>query len=176
MLKHALSFFVMLGTFTGQAQQVQVEFDKNTDFSPYKTFRFGECAVITPKDQRQLPDSTVQRIISRAIAKELESKGMQKADDSANMVVTYIAGMQQLSVAGSVGPLGVSPSDPNQTYLRDYQQGNLVIDLNDSHNNKLLWRVKGINSTGGALDQVVDRIVGHGFKKFSLKPKKTKKK
>ena len=107
------------------------------------------------------------------MARELTRKGLKLAD-TAQLVVSYIAGMQQLSDAGSVGPLGISPGNSSQTYLRDYQQGNLVIDLNSASNNNLIWRIRATTNGGGPLETTIDRMVGQGFKKFTIKPKKKK--
>jgi hypothetical protein len=61
--------------------------------------------------------------------------------------------------------------------MHEYRQGSLVIDLNDTRNNKLLWRISSSTGTGmGDAEQSIDRIVGQGFKKFSIQPKKVKKK
>lgn len=172
MPKSALIFCLLLAHLSLHAQ-VQVEYDKNRDLTPYKTFRFGEGEIITPKDQRVYADTTVHRIIRDAIRKELLDKGLQEVDTAA-VTVTYIAGMQQLSSAGTVGPLGISPTNPNQNYMRDYQQGTLVIDLNDARSNYLIWRIRVSNSTGAAMESLIERSVAQGFKKFSIAPKKKK--
>ena len=159
-------------TIQVSAQQIKVEFDKGRDFSRYRTFRFGEGQITTPRDQRTLPDSTIHRWIKSAILEELTEKGL-KPSDSADIVVSYLTGVEQRSDMGSVGPLGMTPGSTSQTYLRDYQQGNLVIDLNDSHNNQLIWRVSAVTQSGqGEGDKIIDEVVEKGFRKLSLKPKK----
>ena len=168
----------LLVHFFSWAQDFKVEYEKKADFSQYKTFRFGEGEIITPKDLRVVPDTTLHRWVHDAVAKELTKKGLQRGDSSADLTVSYIAGSQMRSDAGNVGPLGLTPGGTSsQTYMHDYRQGSLVIDLNDTKNNKLVWRISSSTSTGIAdAERSIDRIVGQGFRKFSLHPKKVKKK
>ncbi len=164
--------------FFSRAQEFKVEYEKNADLSHYRTFRFGEGEIITPKDQRQVPDTTVHKWVRDAVAKELKKKGLLLADSSADLTVTYIVGSQMRSDAGNVGPLGLTPGGTSsQTYMHDYRAGSIVIDLNDTKNSKLMWRISSSTSTGiGDAERSIDRIVGKGFKKFSIQPKKEKKK
>jgi hypothetical protein len=163
--------------FFSWAQDFKVEYEKNADLSHYKTFRFGEGEIITPKDLRQVPDTALHQWVRDAVREELTRKGMHPGDSTADLTVSYIVGSQIRSDAGNVGPLGLTPGGTSsQTYMHDYRQGSIVIDLNDTKNNKLLWRVSSSRSTGiGDAARSIDRIVGQGFKKFSIQPKKVKK-
>ncbi|HCZ37070.1 MAG TPA: hypothetical protein DHV26_14210 [Cytophagales bacterium] len=157
------------------AQEIKVEFDKNHDFSQYKTFRFGEAEVITPKDQKQVSDEEIKRWIVKAITTELSLKGLKQVDSASDLVVSYVVGTLSRSAMGNVGPMGMAPGSNERTYIRDYQQGSLIIDLNDSKN-FLLWRINSttnMSSAGG--ERLIDQIVQRGFKQFG-KPVKKKKK
>jgi hypothetical protein len=157
------------------AQEIKIEFDKSHDFTQYKTFRFGEAEVITPKDQKQVNDEEIKRWIVKAISTELSLKGLQQVDSSADLVVSYIVGTLSRSDMGNVGPMGMAPGSTERAYIRDYQQGSLIIDLNNSKN-FLVWRINSttnMSSAGG--ERLVDQIVQRGFKQFG-KPAKSKKK
>jgi len=164
--------------FFSWAQEFKVEYDKNEDLSHYKTFQFGEGEIITPKDLRQVPDTTLHKWVREAVTQELTKKGMQRLDSAADLTVSYIVGSQMRSSAGDVGPLGLTPGGTtSQTYMHDYRQGSIVIDLNDTKTNKLMWRINSSTSTGMAdAEQSIGRIASQGFKKFSIQPKKMKKK
>jgi Domain of unknown function (DUF4136) len=177
MPKQLIFLFILL-TSAARAQQMKVEFDKATDFSRYRTFTLGEGQILTPKDQRRIPDASIHGWVRGAIADELAKKGLKKVDSAGDLVVSYLTGTEKRSDTGNVGPLGMTPgSNASPAYIRDYQQGSLVIDLNDAHNKALVWRINATTDVNlpeseGAIDQIVEQ----GFKKFSLKPKKIKKK
>jgi hypothetical protein len=178
MLKWISLFPALMVCVLSAAQELKVERDKGADLSQYKTFKLGEGEIITPKDLRLVEDTTLHRWVRHAVTSELIKKGLKQVDSSADLIVSYIAGTQQRTDAGNVGPLGLTPgSNPSQTYLRDYRQGSLVIDLNDAKTNKLVWRINANNSSGIAdAERSIERIVGQGFKKLSIEPKKVKKK
>ena len=171
-----LLLFFLFVSFASSAQNVEAEYDKNHDFSHYKTFRMGESEIITPKDQVQPNEVSLQKIVQDEIIEELKEKGLQQVDSAADLVVSFVAGSQQRHDMGNVGPLGLTPGSTSQTWQRDFTMESLIIDLNDKNNN-LVWRVNA-STTASASDMksLVDSIVAAGFKKFSLKPKKVKKK
>lgn len=157
------------------AQEIKIEFDKSHDFTQYKTFRFGEEEVITPKDQKQVSDEEIKRWIVKAITTELSLKGLKQVDSASDLVVSYVVGTLSRSDMGNVGPMGMTPGSNERTYIRDYQQGSLIIDLNDSKN-FLVWRINSttnMSSAGG--ERLVDQIVQLGFKQFGKSVKKKKK-
>lgn len=168
--------FLLLATVSGFAQNIQVEYDKNRDLTKYKTFTFGEGEIITPKDQRVIKDETMHKWVREAIAEELKEKGLVRVDSNADLTASYIIGSLARSDMQNLGPMGVSPGSTNQTWSRDFQQSSLVIDLND-RSKMLIWRINGVTSTTTPdAANMIREVVSKGFKKFSLKPKKEKKK
>jgi hypothetical protein len=165
----------MLVSSIGFGQELKVEFDKNRDFSKYKTFRFGEGEIITPKDQQQTNEDDIDKWIRSAISRELEMCELTLVDSTADLVVSYVAGSLARSAAGDVGPMGLTPGSMDRTYIRDYRQGSLIIDLND-RSKLLVWRINAtsdMSATGG--ERMIDQIVEKGFRKYP-KPSKKKKK
>lgn len=157
------------------AQEIKVEFDKNHDFTQYKTFRFGDAEVITPKDQKQVTDEEIKKWIVGAISTELTLKGLTQVDSSADLIVSYVVGTLSRSDMGNLGPMGMTPGSNDRTFIRDYQQGSLIIDLNDKRG-FLVWRINSTtNMSTAAGERLVDQIVQRGFKQFG-KPVKKKKK
>jgi len=159
------------------AQEIKVEYDKNRDFTKYKTFAFGEAEIITPKDERVFDEKVLHNWVKNSVTKELEEKGLKRSDTTADLVVSYIIGAVELSETGDLGPFGGAPGiETNRHYTNSFRQGNLVIDLDDK-NNFLIWRVnaQGVNMSPQA-ERYINEVVAKGFKKFSIKPKKVKKK
>ncbi|MBX2895686.1 MAG: DUF4136 domain-containing protein [Cyclobacteriaceae bacterium] len=174
-MRYYLIFVSAILLFTPAiAQEIKVEFDKSHDFSQYKTFRFGEEEVITPKDQKQVSDEDIKRWIAGAITTELSLKGLKQADSAADLVVSYVVGTLSRSDMGNLGPMGMTPGSNDRTFIRDYQQGSLIIDLND-RKGFLVWRINSTTnmSTAGG-ERLIGQIVQRGFKQFG-KPVKKKK-
>lgn len=79
----ALGLF-FLGTTATVAQDVRYDFDKDKDFSKYKTYKW---VPIKGADQ---PDELTARQVTAAIDAELASKGLTKTDsDAANLYIGY---------------------------------------------------------------------------------------
>lgn len=153
------------------AQDIETEYDKNRDFTIYKTFALGEGEIITPKDQRKVSDEQLHKWVREAISEELKEKGLVQLDSLADLTVSYIIGSLERSDlrSNSAGGIGAGVE------MSDYEQSSFVIDMND-RNNFLIWRVSGVTSTGSPnAVTMIDEVVAKGFKKFSIKPKKKKK-
>lgn len=74
----------LLGAIPAVAQDVRYDFDKEKDFSKYKTYKW---AAIKGADQ---PDDLTAKAITSAIDAELASKGLTKTDsDNADLLVGY---------------------------------------------------------------------------------------
>lgn len=171
-----LSCVFSLVAATSFGQDIKVEYDKDRDMSSYKTFTMGEGEIITPRDQRSVADQELHKWVHEAIVKELKTKGLTELDTLGDLTVSYIVGSVAMTDVQNLGPMGVSPQSSDQSWSRDYRQGNLVIDLNE-RNNLLVWRVNATTSYGTpGTDRIIQSIVASGFKKFSTKPKKGKKK
>lgn len=172
--KVALSAF-LLGTCAAWGQEFKVEYDKNRDYTQYKTFRFGEGELVAPKDQRQLSAGQVDKWIKESVTIELQRKGLKPVDSAADLVVSYIVGTLEKSDAGDVGPMGLTPGSMERTYMKDYRQANIVIDLNDRRDIKI-WRINAtmemVNNNG---DKIIEQVVAKGFRKYP-KPDNVKKK
>lgn len=175
MIRSVIFSILVLGFLTSWGQEFKVEYDKNRDYTQYKTFRFGEGELVTPKDQRQVSAEQMDKMIKEAVTRELAMKGLVPADSAADLVVSYVVGTIARSDAGDVGPMGLTPGSMERTYLKDYRQGSLVIDLNDKRDIKV-WRVNATMEMSSGVDKIINQVVQKGFKKFPKAGKKKKKK
>lgn len=164
-------------SFVAMSQSIETTYDKTKDMTGYKTFRFGETEVITPKDMRTMDPGKVKENVNDIIARELTGRGLQQVDTSAQLVVSYIIGYLERSDVYTAGPLGGTPNavPGAPSTVQDFKEGTFVVDLEDRSEN-LVWRVSSVirYSNTETLRQVQE-VVTKGFKKFPNKVKKKKK-
>jgi hypothetical protein len=130
-------------------QDVRYNFDKNTDFSKFKTYKW-----VTLKDASTAND-LVTKQLKDAVDAELSTKGLTRIDDdSANLFIGYQAGVGQEKQFtsfssdwgygggwyrggwyGSGGGMSTTTGSTSTIYV-----GQLVLDMYDSANRDLVWR------------------------------------
>ena len=145
-------FFLALGilqisAYNATAQDVRYNFDKDTDFSRFKTYKWVEL-----KDAAKV-DSLRDKSIKESIDGKLAEKGLTKSDaDSADLLVGYQAGVgteKQFTSyntdwgygggwyrGGWYGPTGGTTTGQTSTIYT----GQLALDMYDSKNHDLVWR------------------------------------
>lgn len=162
----------------GLTQDIDIEYDKNRDFSKYATFSFGEGEIITPKDQKVFDSNQLHGWVKDAITRELEDKGLKRLDSLGDLVASYVIGSSARSEIENVGPLGGTPgmvAQPSSS-MRDFTMGSFIIDLKDK-SKTLVWRVNAESRmTAAEAQSSIDRIVMKGFQKYGKPVKKKKKK
>jgi len=148
-----VSFFSGLGIlFVAAAalgQDVRYNFDKSTDFSRFKTYKW-----VILKDAPTAND-LVAKQVRDAVDKELAAKGLSKIDDdSASLFIGYQAGVGQEKEftsfssdwgygggwyrGGWYGPGGGMSTTTGSTST--IYVGQLAVDMYDSVNRDLVWR------------------------------------
>jgi len=138
---------ILLATCTAFAQDVRYNFDKNTDFSKFKTYKWVQM-----KDAVKV-DALLDKQIREAFDNELATKGLTKTDaDSADLYMGYQAGIgteKQFTSYNSgwgYGPGwysggwyggggGMTTGQTSTIYV-----GQLDVDMYDSANHDLVWR------------------------------------
>ena len=144
-----LSIVAFLSAVTALGQDVRYNFDKNTDFSKLKTYKWVEL-----KGAAKVND-LVGKQITNAIDAELATKGLRKVDsDPADLYIGYQAGVGQEKQFTSYstdwgygggwyrggwygGGMG-STTTSGQTDT--IYVGQLALDMYDSANKDLVWR------------------------------------
>lgn len=173
-----LLFFVVV-TYS---QKVEVKYDKNHDFSVYKTYSVDEGEIFTPKGERKFDEQDVKTWIRNSITRELELKGLTLVDSAADLHIDFVAGAMQQSEFEDWGPLGYSQTpDPigqgsSRTWSSQYNQGSLFLDVIDTKGNKIVWSSTSTLSIEEEVDiqKLISEIVMKSLKKLSTKPKKKK--
>jgi hypothetical protein len=137
--------FLAAGTAVGQ--DVRYNFDKNTDFSKFKTYKW------VPMKEAAKVDDLLDKQIKDAIDAELAKKGLTKTDsDTADLYIGYQVGIgtekqfTSYDTGWGYGPGwyrggwyggggGMTTGQTSTIYV-----GQLALDMNDSQNHDLVWR------------------------------------
>lgn len=165
-----LSFcFLLLIAGSAFAQKVNVDFDKSTDFSKYKTFAWAGG---TPADNPMVH----QRIVA-GIEAQLFAKGLRKVESDPDIAVVYHAATDtQVSVnAMGGGPLGGWRYGSGTAYVNKIPVGQLIIDIGDLKARKFVWRgiASGtINSKQEKNEKALNTALTKLFQNFPYPPGK----
>lgn len=163
------------------AQKVTYDFDKNEDFSAFKTYAMKDG---TPVGQKLIDD----RIVN-AIDAQMKAKGFTKSDSNPDVFVVYHTTFDKQKdissyssgFGGGYGPYGWGwgggfNSTTTTTSVRDIVVGTLVIDMADAKKNQVVWRgmgVKEIDTTAkpDKRDKSINKAVEKIFKNYPPKKK-----
>ena len=128
---------VLLLTVASLAQQVKTDYDRNANFSNYKTFSFEKIETKDPL--------WVDRIKS-AVSAALTAKGLSQVDSGGDISIVAVEmtnTQQRLDTFykgfGGGWRWGGGFGDATTT-TETYQVGTLVVDMFDSNTKELLWR------------------------------------
>jgi hypothetical protein len=133
--------FFMLGVTAVAAQDVTYNFDQDTDFSKFHTYKW-----VSIKNAQQVDDIT-QRQITASIESALAKKGLTKTDaDNADLYIAYqtAVGSQKqwnaYSTGWGYGPRWGGGMGSATATSETIHVGTLDLDMYDSSNKRLVWR------------------------------------
>ncbi|MGX7666988.1 DUF4136 domain-containing protein [Flavobacterium pedocola] len=139
----ALSLLLVLGACS--SVRVDSDFDKNVDFSQYKTYAFQKSGI----DKAEISDLDKRRIL-RAIDTEMGKKGYTKNDAPDLLVNIFTKERERVDVNqynagwGYGWGWGWNPYFwGGRTYVSTSTEGTLYIDLIDAKKKELIWQGKG---------------------------------
>jgi hypothetical protein len=178
-LSRVLSFVLLLFFASAAwAQKVDVDWNRNTDFSKFKTYAWIES---------KHPGKGLwnQRIIDGVDAK-LAKAGLKKVDASANpdLEVVYNAGVKEHTVVEGYdyyyhpwGWYGPRPwFGPRPAYTDSYQEkeATLIVDLVDNSDKEMVWRGTARDTLADSSERNVktfNKAMDKMFKSFPPKKK-----
>lgn len=137
------TFCFLLSSSTALAQKVTLDYDKDTDFSKYKTYTFGRG---TPA-----PETLMDQRIREAIATQLAARGLTQVDSNADLFVVYhcaINKQTQLDTT-SLGGWGWGSGwrrwggfggGDAITRVEQIPIGTLIVDIGDVAQKRYIWQ------------------------------------
>lgn len=172
---HAALLLTALISTTAYAQKVTTDYDKNTNFSSYKTYSWGEG---TPA-KNPLGN---QRIIA-GIEAQLAAKGWQKVESNPDVVVIYSAATTtetQINTFDSGGMWGGYRwgwggygGGMSTTTVQKIPKGQLIIDMADVKNRSFIWRGTASDTLSDKPEKnqkKLDKALAKMFKTFPPTP------
>ncbi|MFC6996261.1 DUF4136 domain-containing protein [Rufibacter roseus] len=162
-----LAMVVLVMGFTGCAPtfNVSTDYDKATNFQQYQTWSWYQDQPVAKSDSTRRYSTFLDKRIKTAVENEMARRGFTKADSrkEADMLLAYdvsIESMQEVRPDYMTIPsIGFGywygyryayryNRLYNNTTVREYQEGTIILDIVDTKSNELVWRGTG-QTTGG---------------------------
>jgi Domain of unknown function (DUF4136) len=169
-----LMILSMLLGATLWAQKVKVGYDKQADFSKFKTYAWmpSQAPIARPLLAAHIAGTTDE---------ELAKKGLQKVDSNPDLLITQYGGVDTQGGVAATDPTyltygGAPPpvwTGSVPAVVTHAQEGYLTMDVVDAKSKQLLWRGKvkvhlDYEHKEKALDQV-EKAVGKLLEKYPPK-------
>jgi hypothetical protein len=152
------------------ADDKDIEFDQQADFSKFKTFtiREGQIAAKSP----ELNSPLVRKKIEDSIRAQLVAKGLREVPNRSDLVVNFRFGSADKRQVESF-PAGRWGRGRRLETFR-FTEGTIVVNLADTEGRELVWRgvYRDDESNAG---KISDKLPGDIKKLFSDYPPKKKK-
>lgn len=170
-----LALMVLAAGCAAPKPDLRSDYDRNVDFSQYKTFGFFDPAQRSNKGPGY--DTLIDQRLEEAITREMEARGYTRSD-SPDLNINYSVvtqEVQEVRSAPSARPVypyygyrgryyDPWPSYGYDTWVVDYEKGSLLIDLVDAKSNQLVWEGAGEGRVSDDarkdIDAAITRAVG----------------
>mgnify|MGYP003495126871 CR=1 FL=1 len=141
-----LTVFLLFAVASCSSIKVYSDFDKNADFSQYRTYAFHKRGI----DRLEISELDKKRIL-HAIDFELSKKGMTKSENPDLLINILTKERERVDVNqynagwGYGWRYGWNPYLwGGQTYVSTSTEGTLYIDLIDARKKELVWQGEGV--------------------------------
>ncbi len=147
-MKHVLFIVMVLTMASCSSVKVAYDYDKQADFTKYKTYAFTEDVSKMPVDELNRG-----RIIS-AVETELAAKGFTKSDNPDVLIDIFVTAKKRTEAVantsgtgyrgGYYGRYGYGGGFSTTTVsYNDYVDGTLLINMVDKSTEKIAWQGRG---------------------------------
>ena len=167
------------------AQKVKVDFDKEVDFSKYKTYTF----LTWQDDIDQLMNDFDKKRIRDAFKEQMDMRELEMVESGADMTLSlYLVIDQKTSVTGYTnyyggagmgyrrGGMGWGMGHSTTNYTEnDYLEGTMVLDVFDGKSKDQIWQAVGVGTVTEKpekREKSIPKSVKKLMKKFPIEPVK----
>jgi hypothetical protein len=137
----SLILAMVLGAGVASAQSEVATFDKNTDFSKYKTYKW-----VNIPSSKKLDDLTADQLIG-TLNVELAKKDLKKSDsDKPDLYIGYQIipakdkHLNHLNLGMAYGAPAGGTSGSTATSTTVVHSGQLILDMYDANTKQMVWR------------------------------------
>ena len=143
---------------------VRFDYEREVDFSKFKTFDFF------PVPESLVKNPLVLKRIGRAIIEEMETKGLTHDADADILIAVHTDVKDKINVTSygySYAPYyryGYWGGGYSGTSVSQYEEGTLIIDFVDNKQDELVWRGEASkalpsNPSAQQIDGIIDEVV-----------------
>ncbi len=135
-------FILVLALLASCAQvKVRTSYDREVDFSKYRTWCWLKGCDLVYQGPGHLYDSATIESIGNNIAVEMYEKGFIQSDDSSDLIVDFhIIVEEDSAVFSMVHEEDIPFWDPYTDDYYRFLRGTLVIDIRDRISGRMIWR------------------------------------
>jgi hypothetical protein len=173
------------------AAQVRVDFDRHQSFAKYRTFDIEIGSVVRSDGVVDEDNTLAQNRLRRAIANELQSRGLEATELGADLLVRvsdrdtertdivssgfghypgYWGGWYAYGHRAYWGPYGYWGGPYfNDVWTRRYVEKSVTVDVIERDSGSLVYRAQVSGEVGNDLDKHVTKAIDRAFKKFPVK-------
>jgi hypothetical protein len=172
MQRYALSAVLIVSAVAANAQNVKVNWDRTTDFTRYKTYKWMKI----PSPRTPTPE--IEMLIYGAVDAQLEAKGLKKAaNGEPDLYVGYSITLSQPKGQTAAAPVTESSSwQTGSSWSAHYpsdkaaRKGTLNIDLAEVVKNLLVWQGSVMAEVGDSVNDARVKISKGVSKAFAQYP------
>jgi hypothetical protein len=154
-----------------RAQKVKVDWDRATDFTPYKTYKWSKI----PSPRTPTPE--MEKLIHDVADMQLKARGLKKIENGEpDVYVGYSITLGQPKKEDAAPPAAESSSwqagsswSAQLSSDQAARKGTLNIDIADARKNLLVWRGSVMAEVGDSVNDArvkVSRGISKAFAKF----------
>lgn len=156
-----IPIFLLLILASCSSVSVYSDYDKNVDFTPYKTYAFFKPGI----DKVEISDLDKRRIL-HAIDAELQAKGFIKSETPDMLINIFTKSREQVNVNQFSAGWGYGWGwgwNPYMMYggqpmVSTSTQGTLYIDFIDAKKKEMIWQGEGIGNLTKNVDKKDEKV------------------
>jgi hypothetical protein len=172
MRKYALSMALIVCAMTAHAQKVKVDWDRTTDFTLYKTYKWTKI----PSPRTPTPE--IEQLIYSNVDAQLEAKGLKKIENGEpDLYVGYSVTLEEANGQTPAAPVAESSSwqtgsswSAHQPSDKAERKGTLDIDIAEVKKNLLVWKGSVMAEVGDSVNDARVKITKGVSKVFAQYP------
>ena len=125
------------------------------DVAQYRTYDWGPADALPTGDPRLDKDPFFQDHILGAVEKQMAAKGFERAavDGNPDLLIHYHAAInRRLDVNRTDTDYGDRADEDCRARVFEFEAGTLILDIVDTHTNRVIWRGWAQDTVEGALE------------------------